>query len=244
MKKFIIIVSVGISLIIIGSLITASEISSWTLYDFDENVANLNKAKLETEISFKDFETDNLVLIQYPMYGDDFSIDYDDNIVYFIGRLAHRNNMMNHSDMMGNRIHINMMSRGSNVNLVESNNQELGSIRVAYEYLDGFGSGRCELESLTVKESDGGYEYSRRQHNGKNRRNDYYTDSLDYDIEVDTTYLYVRCNNEDTYFNFNDIFSMGAKERIKTLLKNKQLPTPFGEFTIIVNPKDKGIISY
>lgn len=245
MKKFIIIVSLGISLIIIGSLVTASEISSWTFYDLDENVANLPKAKVETEISFEEIESDKVRLITYPMYNDDkFGLDYEDNIEYFIGNMGHRNMMMKHSNMMGSGSHNKMMFQLGNVNMIESDNQKPGTFRVSYEYIDGFGIGRCEFESVTIEENDAGYEYSQRRHNRKNRRQDYFKYGRDYDIELDTTFLYVTCNDVDAYFRFNDLFNMSAKERIKAILKNKQLPTPFGEYTIIVNPQDKDKISY
>lgn len=238
MKKFIIVLTLGITLIVIGSLVTASEISSWTLYDLKENVADFPIAKIETEISFNDLDNEKLKFIGYPKYNDDSILGFEGNFEYFNGDMMHNHGMMN------GRVHMNMMFRGSNVDVVEDDVQPVGKVKVAYEYLDIFRTNNCEFESLTVEEVDGGYEFSKRHHSSKHGRKKYSTDSQNYSLDNDTSYLYVTCSDDISYFSLNDIFNLNSKERLKAILKNKQLPTPFGEYSIVINPQDKDKISY
>ncbi|NLY63121.1 MAG: hypothetical protein GX074_04595 [Erysipelothrix sp.] len=217
MKKFIIIFSLGISLMIAGGVVFAYELSEFTTYDIVENELNLPVVSNTVDYDISDFKT-QIAFYDYSMNG----------IFPAETGLGSSSNSY------------------SNLDIVEDESQVLGTISVNVTYLSNIGSSACYMSFYNEDyEEYSGRHHGKREGNRKGQhhsemmanRNNRQTRRLSKEFNLDVTYPVsgiITCEYNGHKL-VNNIF---ANDHFKMLMKTKQLPTVPTKTTIVINPSD------
>lgn len=237
MRKAVIIIAIGLTLIITGGIVTAMELSTWTPYDLDQNVANFEKETISTQLTFEDLGSERLVVtnnrwidFDYEDYlhghEDFFEIDSDFDFSY-------HNAFSNSNDYSG-------------VTVAMDEKQPVGTINIEYTYAKAFDNETCGLDSVTFGANDNRVDYrfhvGSRNHVPNTRIRQKNNDSQSRYGDDNTTYLFPQCYGYNSWgFGFNSqnsLIGFRITDELKAILKHKQVPVRMSEITVTINPKD------
>lgn len=217
MKKFIIIFSLGISLMIAGGVVFAYELSEYSTYDILENELDLPVVSNTLDYDISDLKT------QISFY------DYSMN-----GIFPADTNLGNSNDVY------------SNLDIVQDEDQLAGTISINVSYLANLGNSTCYMGFYNESYDDyQGRHHGNRQMNKKDKhhaqmmmnRKNRTNRHLSKDFDLDVTYPIsgvITCEYSGHMFGRNAF----GNDNFKRLIRSKQLPTVPVKTTVIVNPKD------
>lgn len=231
MRKAVIVIAIGISLIIGGGVVTAFELTSWTPYDLDENVANFKKETIKTDISFEQLQTEKMIISN----GYHVDFEFDDFIE------GDSDYIEVDYDYYFNDAYYEALE------FVEDEKQEVGTVSIEYTYLAPFNGEECGIDSLTYGRDNSRTEYRSHVDGRGNMRN---TRSSRYDsinnkhrnVDEDTTYVFPQCHGFRGFgIGFNsrgEFYKNGFTEELKAIFKHKQLPLNTSRMKVTINPQD------
>lgn len=232
MKKVILMISLGICLIIIGSIVTFNELGQWSLYNLQENVADYPIKTIKANINLTEENVDKIHIINY--YDNDHHMNrmrYDDDFI---------------EDYLSDII-VNDYYPSHKIEIVEDVNQAEDLISIEYTYAEIFEFEQCYIESVNTNHLNIEQDYSPYRRHSKSKRHNNSNKRPDYTVELDKDNIeivYPYCNYQMKNMRNKNIFNPYYRTGIKALLKNKQLPFAPGEFKITVNPKDVSKVQY
>ncbi len=231
MRKGIIVIAIGISIMVAGGVVTALEFASLKPYDVQENVANFPSESFSTQFSFEEVGTEYLEVFNSTWIDFDFDDYIDGDYDYLEGDYDDSFNFRRQDDVIIN----------------EDENQKEGTVTIDYYYLSPFDSRRCALDSISyAKDSSSEYRShtntrdrastsqrstSRSSRRGQHRNRIMFS-------EDDTTYLFPQCYDRGWGLGYSNGQWLGIPEEFKLLMKHKQMPVNLSEITVTVNPKD------
>lgn len=231
MKKALVVIVLGISLMFVGGIVTAFEIPQWTEYNLEENIAEFPVKELKETFKFKDLDAET-VIVESGLFMVNHDHDYDD---------------FDDFDLMG-------MHNKNLPEVIIDDSIEVGTFDIKLLYIDdNHGSSQCRFRTnhkrKNFTDADDMWRRSYRNHKGdshhdhmeslKPKKNGFFNFNDTEEVDratYDTVRVFPICEYS-TYGMFDSASSLKLNKIIE-MLKEKQIPGLTHKITVNVNSKD------